>query len=104
MRFLTMRRVTIEEADDCLHFTFTWLQSAVAIEDDAPCHIFLQGALQVASRLPEVSPWPEDVTHVFSHSHARWVPVPPLLWMTTVIPARPYPSCNTHGYYSFALG
>src|ERR1700676_3687077 len=49
---LTMCRVTIDEADDCLHFAFTWLQSAVTIEDDAPCHIFLQGALQAVSWLP----------------------------------------------------
>jgi len=87
-----MRGVTKDEADDCLHFTFTWLQSAVTTEDDAPHHIFLQGALQAASRLPEVSPWPDDVIHVFDQSHARWIPVPPPLGMTTVIPARPYPS------------
>jgi hypothetical protein len=55
---LAMRRVTIDEADDCLHFAFTWLQSAMTIEDDVPCRIFLQGALQAASQLPEVSPWP----------------------------------------------
>ena len=53
---LTMRRVTEDKADDCLHFAFTWLQSAVAIEDDVPHHIFLQGALQAASQLPEVFP------------------------------------------------
>src|SRR5882762_3052285 len=92
-----MRGVTIDEADDCLHFTFTWLQSAMTIEDDVPCRIFLQGALQAASQLPEVSPWPEDVTHVFNQSHTRWVPVPPLLGMTTVIPARPHPSGTSKG-------
>jgi hypothetical protein len=92
-----MRGVTIDEADNCLHFAFTWLQSAVAIEDDAPRRIFLQGALQAASQLPEVSPWPEDVTHVFNHSHARWVPVPLSLGMTTVIPACPYPSGTSEG-------
>jgi hypothetical protein len=83
IRLLTMRGVTIDKADDCLDFTFTWLQSAMAIKDDAPHHIFLQGALQAASQLPEVSPWPEDVTHVFNQSHARWVPVPLLPGMTT---------------------
>src|SRR5882762_4444372 len=92
-----MRGVTIDEADNCLHFAFTWLQSAVTIEDDAPCHIFLQGALQAASQLPEVSPWPEDMTHVFNQSHVRWVPVPLPLGMTTVIPARPYPSGISEG-------
>jgi hypothetical protein len=92
-----MHRVTIDEADNCLHFTFTWLQSAMAIEDDVPRCIFLQGALQAASRLPEVFPWLEDVTHIFNHSHARWVPVPPPLGMTTVIPARPYPSGTSEG-------
>jgi hypothetical protein len=92
-----MRRVTIDEADDCLHFAFTWLQSAVTIEDDAPCRIFLQGALQAASWLPEVSPWPEDMTHIFNQSHARWVPVPLPLGMTTVIPAHPYPSSISKG-------
>jgi len=97
VRFLAMHRVTIDEADNCLHFTFTWLQSAMAIEDDAPHCIFLQGALQAASWLPEVSPWLEDVTHIFNHSHARWVPVPPPLRMTTVIPARPYPSGTSEG-------
>src|SRR5882762_5639739 len=55
VRLLAMRGVTIDEADDCLHFAFTWLQSAMTIEDDAPRHIFLQGALQVVSQLPEVS-------------------------------------------------
>ena len=92
-----MCRVTIDEADDCLHFAFTWLQSAVTIEDDAPCRIFLQGALQAASQLPEVSPWPEDVTHIFNQSHVRWVPIPPPLGMTTVIPAHPHPSGISEG-------
>ena len=92
-----MCRVTIDEADDCLHFAFTWLQSAVTIEDDAPRCIFLQGALQAASQLPEVSPWPEDVTHIFNQSHVRWVPIPPPLGMTTVIPACPYPSGISEG-------
>jgi hypothetical protein len=92
VRLLAMHGVTIDEADDCLHFAFTWLQSAVTIEDDAPCRIFLQGALQVASQLPEVSPWPKDVTHIFNKSHVRWVPIPLPLRMTTVIPAHPYPS------------
>jgi hypothetical protein len=92
-----MRGVTIDEADNCLHFAFTWLQSAMTIKDDAPRRIFLQGTLQVASQLPEVSPWPEDVTHVFNQSHARWVPVPPPLGMTTVIPARPHPSGTSEG-------
>src|ERR1700674_5429595 len=86
VHLLTMHGVTKDKAD-CLHFAFTWLQSAMTIEDDAPHRIFLQGALQAASQLPEVSPWPEDVTHVFNQTHARWVPVPPLLRMTTVIPA-----------------
>jgi hypothetical protein len=95
--FLAMHGVTIDEADDCLHFAFTWLQSAVAIEDDVPHRIFLQGALQAASQLPEVSPWLEDMTHVFNHSHARWVPVPLSLGMTTVIPAHPYPSSTSEG-------
>ena len=53
---LAMHGMTKDEADDCLHFAFTWLQSAMAIEDDAPHRIFLQGALQAASWLPEVSP------------------------------------------------
>jgi len=92
-----MRGVTIDEADDCLHFAFTWLQSAVAIEDDAPHRIFLQGALQAASWLPEVSPWLEDVTHIFNQSHARWVPIPLPLGMTTAIPAHPYPSGTSEG-------
>jgi hypothetical protein len=92
-----MHRVTIDEADDGLHFAFTWLQSAMTIEDDAPCRIFLQGALQAVSQLPEVSPWLEDVTHVFNQSHVRWVPIPPLLGMTTVIPACPYPSGISEG-------
>src|ERR1700692_3380426 len=29
VRLLAMRRVTIDEADDCLPFAFTWLQSAM---------------------------------------------------------------------------
>jgi hypothetical protein len=87
-----MHGVTEDEADDCLHFAFTWLWSAVAIKDDAPRRIFLQGALQVASQLPEVSPWLDDVIHIFDQSHTRWAPVSPLLGMTTVIPACPYPS------------
>jgi hypothetical protein len=89
--------VTLYKADNCLHFTFTWLQSAVAIKDDAPHHIFLQGALQAASQLPEVSPWPEDMTHIFNQSHTRWVPIPPPLGMTTIIPTRPYPSGTSEG-------
>src|ERR1700676_967960 len=94
---LAMCRVTIDEADNCLHFVFTWLQSAMAIKDDVPRCIFLQGALQATSRLPEVSPWLEDVTHIFNPSHVRWVPIPPPLGMTTVIPACPHPSGTSEG-------
>src|SRR6202790_5216570 len=56
VHFLAMHGVTMDEADNCLHFAFTWLQSAVAIEDDVPHCIFLQGALQAASQLPAVFP------------------------------------------------
>jgi hypothetical protein len=99
IHLLAMCGVTEDEADNCLHFTFTWLQSAVGIENDVPCRIFLQGALQAVSQLPEVSPWLDDVTHIFNQSHMRWVPVPPLLGMTTVIPACPYPSGTSEAVY-----
>jgi hypothetical protein len=75
VHLLAMRRVTKDEADNCLHFAFTWLQSAVAIKDDVPRH----------------------VTHIFNPSHVRWVPIPLPLGMTTVIPARPYPSGTSKG-------
>ena len=87
--------VTKGEADDCLHFTFSWLQSAVETKEDAPRHIFIWGALQVARQHPDISPWPEDVIHLYEQTHARWVPVPPPLGMTTVIPAHTYPSSTT---------
>jgi hypothetical protein len=90
-----MHGVTKDEADDCLNFAFSWLQSAVETEEDAPHCILIQGALQVVRKHPDISPWPEDVVHVYDQSHARWVPVPPPLGMTTVIPARPYPSGTT---------
>jgi hypothetical protein len=44
---------------------------------------------------PDISPWPEDMVHVYDQTQVRWVPVPLLLGMTTVIPARPYPSSTT---------
>src|SRR5882762_6751655 len=52
--------------------------------------------LEYASRARGSSS-PEDVAHVFNQSHTRWVPVPPPLRMTTVIPTRPHPSGTSEG-------
>jgi hypothetical protein len=51
----------------------------------------------VARQHPDISPWPKDIVHIYDQSHMRWVPVPLLLGMTTVIPAHPYPSGTTKG-------
>jgi hypothetical protein len=92
-----MRVMTKDEADNCLHFMFSWLQSAVETREDVPCCIFIQGALQAARQHPDISPWPEDMVHIYDQTHTRWVSVPPLLGIITIIPAHPYPSSTTKG-------
>ena len=94
IHYLAMHGVTEDEADDCLNFAFSWLQSAVETKEDVPHLIFIQGALQVVRQHPDISHWPEDMVHIYDQSHARWLLFPPLLGMTT---AHPYPSSTTEG-------
>jgi hypothetical protein len=68
--YLAMHGMTEDEADDCSHFVYSWLEAVAATDEDAPRRIFIQGALQAARECPETSPWPDNVPHVYDRTYA----------------------------------
>jgi len=90
--YLAMHGVTEDEADDCLHFVYSWLKAVAATDEDAPHCIFIQGTLQAMRECPKVSPWLDNMPHIYDCTYARWVPVPPLQGSIHILPTQPYPS------------
>jgi hypothetical protein len=79
--FLAKRGITLDKADDCFDFAFTWIQENNTPEEKETqlCVLFSQ-TVTMANTWPTVEPWREPVLHRFDKTHARWVPIvlPPL--------------------------
>ena len=77
-RLLAERGLTLDKADDCLDFAFTWIQENNTPEEkETPLHILLSQTASMATARPAVEPWHEPVLHRFYETHARWVPIVP---------------------------
>ena len=77
--FLAKRGITLDEADDCHDFTYTWIQeNNTPDEKDMQLHILLSQTR--ADSHPTLEPWHKPVLHRFNETHTRWVPIilPPL--------------------------
>ena len=81
-RFLAECGLTLDEADDCLDFTFTWIQENNTPEEkETQLRILLTQTALMATACPAVEPWHEPVLHRFDETHTRWVPIiPPPQW------------------------
>ena len=68
----------MDEADDCLDFTFTWIQENNTPEEKETqlCILFAQTVAMATAR-PTVEPWHKPVLHRFDETHVRWVPIVP---------------------------
>ena len=74
--FLAECGLTLDEADDCLDFAFTWIQENNTSEEKETqlCILFVQTAA-MATAHPTVESWREPVLHTFDETHTRWVPI-----------------------------
>ena len=88
-RILASRGITLDEANDCHEFAFTWADAANHLPDsgqpdpDVQLRIMINQALDVSRPLPTRSPWPDQVPHRYSEEFARWVPMPPASQVTS---------------------
>ena len=78
VRFLAERGLTLDKADDCLDFAFTWIQENNTPEEKETqlCILFAQTVAMATAR-PTVEPWHKPVLHRFDKTHVRWVPIVP---------------------------
>ena len=77
-RFLAERGLTLDEADDCLDFAFTWIQENNTPEEkETHLRILLTQTVSMATARPAVEPWRKPVLHRFDETHTRWVPIVP---------------------------
>ena len=80
-RFLAERGLTLDKANDCLDFAFTWIQENNTPEEkETHLHILLTQTVSMATTRPAVEPWRKPVLHRFDETHARWVPIVPPPW------------------------
>ena len=80
-QFLAEHGITLDEADDCLDFAFTWIQENNTPEEkEMQLRILFAQTVAMATAHPTVEPWRESVLHRFDETHVRWVPIvlPPL--------------------------
>ena len=80
-RFLAEHGLTLDKADDCLDFAFTWIQENNTPEEkEMQLRILFAQTVAMATACPSVEPWHEPVLHRFDEAHTRWVPIvlPPL--------------------------
>ena len=77
-RFLAERGLTLDEANDCLDFTFMWIQENNTPEEkETQLRILFAQTVAMASTCPAVEPWRKPVLHRFDKTHTRWVPIIP---------------------------
>ena len=75
---LAERGLTLDKADDCLDFAFTWIQENNTPEEkEMQLHILFTQTVTMATACPTVEPWREPVVHRFDKTHVRWVPIAP---------------------------
>ena len=73
--FLAECGLTLDEADDCLNFAFTWIQENNTPEEkETQLHILFAQTVAMATT-PTVESWCKPVLHRFDEIHARWVPI-----------------------------
>ena len=76
--FLAERGITLDKADDCHHFTYTWIQENHTPEEkDTQLWILFSQTVAMADACPTVEPWREPVLHRFNETYTRWVPIIP---------------------------
>ena len=75
-RFLAERSITLDKADDCLNFAFTWIQENNTPEEKETqlCILFSQ-TVTMANAWPTVELWRKPVLYRFDETHVRWVPI-----------------------------
>ena len=77
-RFLAEHSITLDEADNCLDFAFTWIQENNTPEEkETQLHVLFSQTVTMANVRPTVEPWREPVPHRFDETHARWVAIVP---------------------------
>ena len=76
--FLAECGITLDEADDCLDFAFTWIQENNTPEEkETHLHVLFSQTVAMANAHPTVEPWHKPVLHRFNKTHTRWVPIIP---------------------------
>ena len=77
-RLLAERGLTLDEANDCLDFAFTWIQENNTPEEkETQLRILSTQTASMATARPAVEPWREPVLHRFNETHTRWVQIVP---------------------------
>ena len=73
-RFLAERGLTLDKANNCLDFAFTWIQENNTPEEkEMQLRILFAQTVAMASARPAVEPWRKLVLHRFDETHAvRW--------------------------------
>ena len=68
--FLAECGITLNEADNCHNFAFTWIQENNTPEEkETQLHILFSQAVTMADTHPTVEPWQEPVLHRFDETH-----------------------------------
>ena len=77
-QFLAECGLTLDEVDNCLDFTFTWIQENNTPEEmEMQLRILFAQTVTMATACPTFEPWCEPVLHRFNKTHTRWVPISP---------------------------
>ena len=75
-QFLAKCGITLDEADNCLNFAFTWIQenNTPEVKEMHLCVLFSQ-KVAMGNAHTTVEPWHEPVLHRFNETHVRWEPI-----------------------------
>ena len=74
--FLAKRGITLDKADDCFNFTFTWIQENNTPEKkEMHLYVLFSQIVAMANACPTVEPCCGPVLHGFDETNMRWVPI-----------------------------